>query len=121
MGVFQHILVPKSSSVEYYNVVIDPIAAVPSPSKISSGEAYRFVVAAGNPSGATFIPTAFGTSPLFSIKTGVETSVAIELKEIAIVTGLPGINLKSVVVSDPIAAPKITAAAGNAIYEGTGG
>jgi hypothetical protein len=115
-----NILVPKSSSVEYYNVVIDPIAGGSlTIEDLPPGEAYRFVVAAGNPSGATFIPTAFGTSPLFSIKTGVETSVAIELKEIAIVTDLPGINLKSVVVSAPIAAPTITAATGNAIYQGT--
>ncbi|MBP7494526.1 MAG: hypothetical protein KA771_03445 [Spirochaetales bacterium] len=111
-----NILVPNSSSVDYYRTVIDPNAGGSlTIDDLPPGEAYRFVVAAGTISGTTFTPTAFGTSPLFSIQTGVETSVAIELKEIEISTGLPNTELKSVVVSG---GSTITVAAVNEIYEG---
>ena len=83
-------------------------------SDLPPGDSYRIVVAAFKPVGTTTTVTAFGTSPLFGVKAGVETAVGIELKPIDI-TSQQIQNLVSVVYNGST----ITAASNSALYTGS--
>ena len=98
-----------------YRASIDPGAstATVTVSDLAPGESYRVVAVTGT-SGSTFKPTAFGTSDLFGIKAGVETTVSLNLDEIDVAVPSSQISgLKSVVV-----AGDIYAASGTKIYVG---
>ncbi len=99
-----NVLVPNPATVDgYYSASVSGDSATVTVKDLAPGENYRVVAVAGVPqTGGTFVPSAFGTSDLFGIKAGVETSVSMTLKTINITPALSGINLKSVVLSDKI-------------------
>ncbi len=113
-----NVLVPNPAVSEgYYSTTIDPTAGGTITIKdLAPGDNYRIVVTSGAIVGTSFKPTAFGTSELFGIKAGVETSVEIMLKEISIdVPGTQPTGLVSVVVAGNL----IYSASSDKIYSGT--
>ena len=111
-----NVLVPNTANPEgYYSTSIASGAseATITISDLPPGDSYRIVVAAFK-KGDTTTVTAFGTSPLFGVKAGVETAVGIELKPIDIASKQIQ-NLVSVVYDGST----ITAASNSALYTGS--
>jgi len=112
-----NVLVPNTANPEgYYSTSIASGAseATITISDLPPGDSYRIVVAAFKKDGTTTTVTAFGTSPLFGVKAGVETAVGIELKPIVIESQQIQ-NLVSVVYDGST----ITAASKSALYTGS--
>lgn len=113
-----NVLVPNPANSDgYYSASIGSGAteATITISDLPPGDSYRIVVAAFKPVETTTTVTAFGTSPLFGVRAGVETGVELTLKEINIAVPTPQIkNLVSVVCDGST----ITAASGSALYSG---
>ena len=115
-----NVLVPNTANPEgFYSTSIGSGAteATITISDLPPGDSYRIVVAAFKKDGTTTTVTAFGTSPLFGVKAGVETGVVIGLQEINIAVPSEQIkNLVSVVYDESTST--ITAASGSALYSG---
>ena len=111
-----NVLVPNTANPEgFYSTSIGSGAteATITISDLPPGDSYRIVVAAFK-DGTTTTVTAFGTSPLFGVKAGVETAVGIKLKPIDIASKQIQ-NLLSVVYDGSI----ITAASNSELYTGS--
>lgn len=110
-----NVLVPNTANPGgYYSTSIGPGAteATITISDLPPGDSYRIVVAAFKSVGTTTTVTAFGTSPLFGVRAGVETAVGFELTPINIVAkNIPG--LVSVVYDGQ----DIWAATGSKLYK----
>ncbi|MCX7787902.1 MAG: hypothetical protein N2442_09420 [Spirochaetes bacterium] len=113
-----NVLVPNSATPDgYYSATVSGDSATVTVKDLAPGENYRVIAVAGTPEGGTFKPTAFGTSEVFGIKAGLETSISLTLQGISITVPQ---QQPSGIVSLAVAGNTIYAAIPSKIYTGTG-
>lgn len=111
-----NVLIKKASSEEYHSATLVNGQGTVTIPDLPPGSGYRLVVAAGSASETRFATVRYGMSAVFSVRSGVETGVALTLADIDTAYDTEIGGLKSVVVD--VDDNSIYAASDSAVYSG---